>query len=99
MAAGRVVGDEILEVAPVVEQSLRAQLLDQLVDQSCVEPLVPQLAAQLAGGVVAPRQGIERRNACRPRIERLYRAAASDARTSFSPRFMVAFSGISLARI
>ena len=32
-------------------------------------------------------------------VERLYLAAASDATASLSPRFMVAFSGISLARI
>jgi hypothetical protein len=39
------VGHEVLEVAPIVEQFLRAELFDQLFDYRGVETLVAQLAA------------------------------------------------------
>jgi hypothetical protein len=94
-----VVRHEVLEKSPIVEQFLGAELFDQLVDNRGIVTLVAQLMAQLCRCVIAARQGIERRRPSRTRIERLYLATASDATTSLSPRFMVAFSGISLARI
>jgi hypothetical protein len=60
-----VVGHEVLEVAAIVEQFLRAQLFDQLVDHRGVETLVAQLAAQLPRCVIAARQRVERRRPSR----------------------------------
>jgi hypothetical protein len=63
-----VVGHEVLEVAAIVEQFLRAEFFDQLVDYRGVETLVAQLAAQLSRCVIAARQGIERRRPSCTRI-------------------------------
>jgi len=80
VAARRLVGNKILQIAAVVDQFLRAQPLDQRSDHSQIVTLVEQLTAQLVGCMVAPRQRIERRDPGCARIERLYLAAAQTLR-------------------
>ncbi len=100
VAARRMGCHQILQVAAVVDQSLCAQPLDQRPDHGRVVALLEQLAAQFLRSVIAPRQRIERRDPGCARIQGLYVAAAQRCYASLAslPRFMVAFSGISLAR-
>ena len=101
LAPAGVIGHEVLEIAAIVEQFLGAQPIYELVDHRGVVSLAEQLAAQLFRGVIAPREGIERRGACRAGVERIYFRPALRRLGFFgaAPRLMVAFSGISLARI
>jgi len=79
MAPSRMIGHEILGVAPVIEQFLGTQGLEQRCDDRRIVTLLEQLTAQIPGSVVAAGERIESRRACRPRIERLYLAADQGA--------------------
>src|SRR5271154_3542144 len=70
------IGQEVLQVAAIIDQFLFGKPLDQLVDDGRHITLVEQLAAQAPRRVVAPRQCIERRESSRARIVWIYLAAA-----------------------
>ena len=69
-------------------------------DDCLVITLMEQFFAELLGRMVPAREGVERRHSCRARIQGLYGLPAQVyASLASPPRFMVAFSGISFARI
>ena len=80
MAARGMISHEVLQVAAIVEQLLGNETLDELIDERRIVALVDQLFAQFCGGVVAPRQGIQRRHPRGARIERVDLAAAGYVR-------------------
>ncbi|HMK85876.1 MAG TPA: hypothetical protein VK437_07960 [Steroidobacteraceae bacterium] len=73
------IGHEILQVTPIVEKLLRAQLLDQRIDDERIEALAEEFPAQVRGSVVAPRERIEGRDPRRAWIERRCALPAGDA--------------------
>jgi hypothetical protein len=70
LAPRGVVGHEILQVAPIIEQFLGTQRFEQRRNDHCIVPLIEELTAQILGRVVAAGERIERRRAGRTRIER-----------------------------
>jgi len=64
--------DEIFHITPIVEQLLGAQGIDGESHDVPIVTLIEKLAAQIRGGVVAPRQGVERENPCRASVLGLY---------------------------
>ena len=72
----RVVGDEVLGIAPVIEQFFGAQRVEQRRHHRCIVTLLEQFTAQILGCMVAPRERVESRRPCRAGVEWLYPGAA-----------------------
>jgi hypothetical protein len=72
----RMIRHEILGEAPVIEQFFRAQSIEQRRNDYRIVTFLEQFTAQIVGRVVATSEGIERRDAGRPCIERLDLLAA-----------------------
>ena len=68
LAPGGMKTDEIFHITPVVEQFLGAQGIDGEGHDVSIVTLLEELAAQIRGGVIAPRQRIERENPCRASV-------------------------------
>ena len=60
LASGGMIGDEILHVAPIVEQLFGAQRIEQERHDAGIESLLQEFKAQILRCVVAPRQRVER---------------------------------------
>ncbi len=71
----RMIGHEVLDVPPVIEQFFGAQRIQQRRHDRCIVTLLEQFSAQILGCVVAARQRVERRHAGRAGIEWLDRPA------------------------
>jgi hypothetical protein len=61
LAAAGVIGDEVLEIAAIVEQFLGSQPFYHLADNRLIEAPVEELRPQFARSVIAAGQRIERR--------------------------------------
>ena len=95
-----VIADEILGEPAIIEQLFAAQLFDQRLNEDAIEAFLQQFTAQFLGRIAAPRQRVERNDPrCTFLRPRILASQGRYASLTSPPRFMVAFSGINLARI